>query len=280
MSSTLGEKLRQAREARGISISEVAEQTRISALYLEAIENNDYRTLPGGIFNKGFVKSYAKYVGIDEKEAMQDYNKLIAEQNEANPEADKPYRPEVLTDEQSRSSSLPTIILAVVILALMAAGVFALLNYFNKDQDAATANANTNKNANVNVQANANVNVTPTPSAPLTGDIKIEFKALNSEVSLTSNSDGKRAANLIQPAQPVTFDLKQSLILSYSKDQASNVQMTINGKQITLPSQPANPKRNAIELNLNKETAAQFYQAGAVTFAPAPGTNTNAAPRP
>ena len=61
MSLTLGEKLRQAREARGITISEVAEQTRISALYLEAIENNDYRTLPGGIFNKGFVKSFAKY---------------------------------------------------------------------------------------------------------------------------------------------------------------------------------------------------------------------------
>ena len=53
MSLTLGEKLRQAREERGISISEVAEQTRISRQYLECIENNDYKILPGGIFNKG-----------------------------------------------------------------------------------------------------------------------------------------------------------------------------------------------------------------------------------
>ena len=72
MSLTLGEKLRQAREERGISISEVAEQTRISAHYLESIENDDYRPLPGGIFNKGFVKSYAKFIEIDEQEALQD----------------------------------------------------------------------------------------------------------------------------------------------------------------------------------------------------------------
>ena len=69
MSLTLGEKLRQAREERGISIREVSEQTRISSLYLEAIENDNYKTLPGGIFNKGFVKSYAKFVGFDEQEA-------------------------------------------------------------------------------------------------------------------------------------------------------------------------------------------------------------------
>ncbi|HEX8367102.1 MAG TPA: helix-turn-helix domain-containing protein, partial [Pyrinomonadaceae bacterium] len=109
MSLTLGEKLRQAREARGISISEVAEQTRISALYLEAIENNDYRTLPGGIFNKGFVKSFAKFVGVDEHEALQDYSRLLAEQGTDSGDDPKTYRPEVLTDDYSRSSMLPTL---------------------------------------------------------------------------------------------------------------------------------------------------------------------------
>ena len=82
MSSTLGEKLRQARLERGISISEVAEQTRISPLYLEAIDVDNYKTLPGGIFNKGFVRSYAKYVGVDEQEALQDYSRLVAQNEE------------------------------------------------------------------------------------------------------------------------------------------------------------------------------------------------------
>src|SRR6185369_11249664 len=99
MSLTLGEKLRQAREERGISISEVAEQTRISPHYIDSIENDDYRTLPGGIFNKGFVKSYAKYVGVDEQEALQDYSRLISQQEGAGGEEPKTYRPEVLTDD-------------------------------------------------------------------------------------------------------------------------------------------------------------------------------------
>ena len=77
MSLTLGQKLRQAREERGISIGEVSEQTRISPHYIESIENDDYKTLPGGIFNKGFVKSYARYVGYDEQEALGDYSKLM-----------------------------------------------------------------------------------------------------------------------------------------------------------------------------------------------------------
>ena len=81
MALSLGEKLQQAREERGISISEVAEQTRISSHYLEGIEADDYSTLPGGIFNKGFVKSYAKYVGVDEQEALQDYARLVASQD-------------------------------------------------------------------------------------------------------------------------------------------------------------------------------------------------------
>ena len=88
MAESLGEKLRQAREARGISISEVAEQTRISSQYLEGIEADDYRTLPGGIFNKGFIKSFAKFVGIDEDEALQDYSRQLSQQNEGQPEAD------------------------------------------------------------------------------------------------------------------------------------------------------------------------------------------------
>ena len=98
MSFTLGQKLRQAREDKGISVGEVAEQTRISPLYIESIDNDDYRALPGGIFNRGFVKSYAKYVGIDEQEALSDYAKLLNETEGNDVEEVKTYRPQVLTE--------------------------------------------------------------------------------------------------------------------------------------------------------------------------------------
>ena len=70
MAATIGEQLRLAREDRGIPLREISDQTRISVHYLEAIESNDYKRLPGGIFNRSFVKAYAKYIGYDEKEAI------------------------------------------------------------------------------------------------------------------------------------------------------------------------------------------------------------------
>ena len=273
MSSTLGEKLRQAREARGLSISEVAEQTRISALYLENIENDDYRVLPGGIFNKGFVKSFAKIVGVDENEALQDYAQLIA--NQGSPVADEPktYRSEVLTDERTASSSLPTIIIAVVILGLMTAGILAFLNYYNK-QSVPAANTTTNSNAAANTATGAVISNTNTAAnnAPTSGntptmnDFKVEFKAVKSPVSLSSTTDGKKLNGNVTPDAPRVLEPKQSVRFSYAKAQAQNVQMTINGKPITLPA--ANAGRNVIDFEINAENLKQIYDSGQIAAAP------------
>ena len=65
MAASFGEELRLAREARGVTLRQISDQTRISIRYLEAIEANDYKRLPGGIFNRSFIKAYAKYVGYD-----------------------------------------------------------------------------------------------------------------------------------------------------------------------------------------------------------------------
>ena len=85
-----------------VSRSARSRNRRVSRrIYLESIENDDYSTLPGGIFNKGFVKSYAKYVGIDEQEALQDYTKLDRRRTRRPKKTrSRPYRPEVLTDDR------------------------------------------------------------------------------------------------------------------------------------------------------------------------------------
>jgi len=265
MSLTLGEKLHQAREARGISIREVAEQTRISALYLECIENNDYRTLPGGIFNKGFVKSFAKYVGLDQQEALQDYASLVANQNINVDDEQKTYRPEVLTGNRRNSSMLPTIFFAALILGFMIAGILLLLKYLPQNQlfSNTSTNSNTN-NANSVINSGSNDPNASTIAMPSLSETKIEFKALKQPVSVISNSDGKRASNLITPEKPLFFEPKQNLMLSYSKSQAQNVQMTINGKQISLPPTSANALRKAIELNITNDNFRQIWESGAI----------------
>ncbi len=68
-----GEKLRRERELRGITLEEVAVATKIGTRSLRALEEEKFDQLPGGIFNKGFVRAYARYVGIDEEQAVSDY---------------------------------------------------------------------------------------------------------------------------------------------------------------------------------------------------------------
>ena len=68
-----GGKLRQARERRGISLRQIATSTKIGVAALEALERNDISKLPGGIFSRGFVRSYAVEVGLDPEETVREF---------------------------------------------------------------------------------------------------------------------------------------------------------------------------------------------------------------
>jgi transcriptional regulator with XRE-family HTH domain len=68
-----GELLRRAREARGLALDAVADATRIAPRHLEALERSDLDALPAGPFGKGYVRSYAKLLGIDPEPILEDY---------------------------------------------------------------------------------------------------------------------------------------------------------------------------------------------------------------
>lgn len=72
-SSGFGERLRDARERRGVSLRQIADATKISVGVLEALERNDISRLPGGIFGRGFVRSYAIEVGLDPEATIQNF---------------------------------------------------------------------------------------------------------------------------------------------------------------------------------------------------------------
>jgi cytoskeletal protein RodZ len=265
MAETLGEKLRQAREERGISISEVAEQTRISPLYIDSIEKNDFKTLPGGIFNKGFIKSYAKFVGYDEHQALAEYQKAIAAEEAAEPDL-KVYRPEVLTDDRSAASLAPTIIFAAIILGLVSAGILFLVNYVQNRGEtpiaANTANINSNGNANTNSQQPAE----PVGAIPSMQDLKVEFSTISDDVSVTAVADGRSSSILVSKEKPAAFSAKENLKISYSKSLVDAARLKINGRDIELPREPENPRRAAIEFVINKDTLAAIWQKGRIAF--------------
>ena len=68
-----GSKLREARERRGISLRQIANATKISMAALEALERNHLSRLPGGIFSRAFVRSYAIEVGLDPDATIQEF---------------------------------------------------------------------------------------------------------------------------------------------------------------------------------------------------------------
>jgi cytoskeleton protein RodZ len=70
---SFGENLRREREMRGVTLQEISAATKIGVRFLECIENEDFSSLPGGIFNRGFVRAYARYLGLDEDPLLEEY---------------------------------------------------------------------------------------------------------------------------------------------------------------------------------------------------------------
>ena len=144
MSASIGEQLRLAREARGIGLREICDETRISVQYLEAIEANDYKRLPGGVFNRSFIKAYAKCVGYDEREAIEGYTRYLREHGESADDVNTtPMHSKVYTDTPATRSPILTVMLAILILAILTAAALAALYWFQRRAEATPANSRT-----------------------------------------------------------------------------------------------------------------------------------------
>src|SRR3954471_22112748 len=133
MSHTIGEQLRLAREERGIALRDISNQTRISMRYLEAIESDDYKRLPGGIFNRSFVKAYAKYVGFDEQQALEGYTRLMRELGHSTEDVEtSPHYSKVYDDAPATRSPILTVFLAILILAILTLGALAAVHWYQR----------------------------------------------------------------------------------------------------------------------------------------------------
>lgn len=71
---SLGERFRAAREQRGLTLSEVAEHIRIRSVYLSAIEEEHWSAIGAPVYTRGFLRTYARYLGLDPEEAVAAFN--------------------------------------------------------------------------------------------------------------------------------------------------------------------------------------------------------------
>ena len=118
-----GSQLKEARENKGLSLQQVAASTKISVSVLEALERGDFPRLPGGIFSRAFVRSYALEVGINPDTVVAQF---VAELEAAAPTAAEAVRPDVTEDdiaflERQRRASL-FLRVGLIVLALVLIG--------------------------------------------------------------------------------------------------------------------------------------------------------------
>jgi len=134
----LGQALQEGREAKGMTIEAVMEATKISRINLVALENGDSSSMPHPVYTKGFVKSYARLLGLDADELSMvvDREYLVDEQNadevdyEVSPSAEKAFQ-EAEAPAVKKRSVWPSILIVVV----LSCSIIALVMYLNKNDE-------------------------------------------------------------------------------------------------------------------------------------------------
>jgi len=127
--SSFGETLRRERELRQISLREISEATKINLRYLDALERDDFRHLPGGVFNKGFVRAYAQFIGIDPETMVMAYLEEEGRQQARASRTSGTQTPAPETPEPAPTSSVKlwfAALVVILILVVLAAGLTAL----------------------------------------------------------------------------------------------------------------------------------------------------------
>lgn len=121
--ASLGQDLKKQRESRNISIDEMASSTKIVGRYLEALEQDRFDAMPGGFFVKGILRTYARYVGLDEDEVVEKYRAAGVLDEPAKAKAPAP---RVTPDAAEKRNLKPWIVAGIGVLVVLA--VLAILS--------------------------------------------------------------------------------------------------------------------------------------------------------
>jgi cytoskeletal protein RodZ len=136
-----GGRLREARERRGLTLQQIAASTKISMMTLEALEHDDAARLPGGIFSRSFVRTYASAVGLDPDETLREFLRRFPEQGA--PRSDEEAAAEAAVVQAQRLRGLVRALLTVTLLAAAGFGGWQAWRWWSARQasraDAATS---------------------------------------------------------------------------------------------------------------------------------------------
>jgi cytoskeletal protein RodZ len=240
--ATFGEELRREREIRGISLKEIADATKISKRFLEAIERNDHKTLPAPVFTRGFVREYARYLGLASDDIVNRYNYAAAGDDRIEKPPNHPVAPaaaEIPKKPRARRGIPPVflridgnfVMLALIVVALSAAAWWAVQFKHHRDAEARAAETPIVTDS-----------VAPKPARqPAPAPSPVNDDALRLVVDVTQESwvdltadDKSVLRDTLKPGEHRTFEANEKFVFRKIGN-ANGLSLTLNEVKVPAP---------------------------------------------
>ena len=264
---TLGQELKRLREGRGISLHQISDATHIGVRFLQSIEGDTYDILPGGIFNRAFVRKFAAKVGMDEEEALSLYEKQIEASGGEEGPRNNYLRAEEFEERKTSFNWLGTAIL----LALLGAGLYAATTFFKNrsatpDPNPMAVNISPTIAPTATPDATMSPTVSPSPGAspeaspaaspdaspaltPPPGGMLVRLEAVSGECWVSVKPDGLGTKQqLIRAGEPFEFTANEKLFF-FSLGNYPALNIKINGSTVN-PDKLAPERKGVVVKNV------------------------------
>ncbi|MDD3653503.1 MAG: DUF4115 domain-containing protein [Desulfotomaculaceae bacterium] len=231
----IGRKLKEARENRGITLEDVERETKIRRKYLHALEEEQFQILPGSVYAKAFLKTYASFLRLDASEIVEVYNKNFIK--EAVSES-----PGKITKTETRTSSVPKkrnnrFLLSAIAAIAIIAGLFILGVYITNSLNQEPVSPNSSPPPPGGLQP-----VEETPA------VNIELTVNDSDCWMLVTVDGSVAfEGTLLPGQSKGFEGKENITVKLGN--AGAVTAKLNGQDIGALGSPGEVKSHEFRVN-------------------------------
>mgnify|MGYP006289827435 CR=1 FL=1 len=207
----IGAQLEAQRKARGISVVEVSEHTKISRKYLEALEAGRFEELPGETYIRGFLRAYAQYLELDDEKLIEQYLACLGRgRQDAEHEC-----PDEDEEREVSNQSLWGPLLAVLALAGLGAGLFLVWPSGESTPPAVEQPAAGAASASLD------------PLAPISGDMTLKIRA-KMKTWITIMVDGRQGPDItLEPNEERTWTAKERFVLWTGN--AGGIEVYFNG---------------------------------------------------
>jgi cytoskeletal protein RodZ len=206
----VGSALQRAREVRGLSLDEAARDTRLRVDQLDALEREDFDVLPGEVYVRASLRTYASYLGLDADKVSSAYARTATEAEPAPPPGKLGPVERMIAASRIRDNQRFLLVAAITILVVLLA--LGVLSRGEAAPPTAAIPAST---------------ASPVPTDPT---IRVVVVA-RGDVTVNSEADGVEAAQVLRPGETITLVALERLLISV--EDADLVEVSLNGKDVT-----------------------------------------------